>query len=131
MIYSLVVLASPATAVPQRALAFARALLERGHEIRRVFFLDDGVQCGLATAVEAQDEVDQVAEWRALSEEHQVELIACVSSALRRGVLDATEAERHDRGAATLDDAFSIGGLGLLVEAASDSDRLLTFGGTS
>ena len=68
---------------------------------------------------------------RALAEESDIELVACVSSALRRGVLDSTEAERPERVGATLDPAFSIGGLGLLVETGAESDRLLTFGGRS
>ncbi|MEM1114298.1 MAG: sulfurtransferase complex subunit TusD [Pseudomonadota bacterium] len=129
MIYSLVVLAGPATDVPRRALRFAQALLSRGHSLRRVFFLDDGVQCGLATAVPAQDELNQLDEWRKLTHKTQTELVVCISSALRRGVLDGPEAERHERLATTLDAAFSIGGLGLLVEAATDSERLITFGG--
>ena len=128
MIYSLVVLSAPASGVPKRALAFARALKAREHQLLRVFFLDDGVQCGLDTAVEAQDELDQLREWRALANEG-TELIACVSSALRRGVLDEQEAKRHERAGTTLDSSFEIGGLGLLVEAAAGSDRLITFGG--
>ena len=53
----------------------------------------------------------------------------CVASALRRGVLDTIEAERHEKGNATMDPAFTIGGLGLLVEAGASADRLVTFGG--
>jgi tRNA 2-thiouridine synthesizing protein D len=129
VIYSLIVLSPPSTGVPKTALNVTRALLQRGHKVMRVFFLDEGVSCGLGTAVEAQDELDQLTQWTELACEHSVELVLCVSSALRRGVLDSSEAQRHEKSSATISDAFTIGGLGLLVEASASSDRLLTFGG--
>jgi len=48
-----------------------------------------------------------------------------------RGVIDVTEAQRHEKPGSTLDEAFSIGGLGRLVEASAEADRLVTFGGRS
>jgi tRNA 2-thiouridine synthesizing protein D len=67
--------------------------------------------------------------WQALHEEHGVELIICISSALKYGMLDDTEAERHERPAASINPAFTVSGLGQLVDACSHSDRLITFGG--
>ncbi len=129
MIYSLLVHSPPSSASSATAAHFAAALTRRGHEVLRVFFLDDGVWNGLGSAVAAQDHSDTLALWQDLAAEHQVELVVCVSSALRRGVLDQREAGRHEHDCATLDPAFTIGGLGLLVEATAESDRLWTFGG--
>ncbi|MFV0277633.1 MAG: sulfurtransferase complex subunit TusD [Parahaliea sp.] len=128
MHYSLLVLAPPGP-TSYTALHFARAVCAGGHRLERVFFLDAGVANGLATAVPPQGERDLTALWRELAGEHGVELVLCISSAIRRGLLDATEARRHERSAVTVDPAFTLGGLGLLVEATLNTDRLLTFGG--
>jgi len=111
------------------AAQFALALLEAGHSIHRVFFLDDGTYAGAASGVYPQDETDRLAAWLYLAEQQQVELVLCISSALRRGMLDAAEAERHEKKGATVHPAFTVSGLGQLVDAAIASDRLITFGG--
>jgi tRNA 2-thiouridine synthesizing protein D len=130
VIYSLLVLSSPASGSgAQTAAAFAGCALQRGHSIRRVFFLDGGTCAGAATAVFPQDEVDRITPWVELKEQHAVELILCISSALKRGMLDESEARRHEKPASTVHPAFTISGLGQLVDACANSDRLITFGG--
>jgi tRNA 2-thiouridine synthesizing protein D len=52
----------------------------------------------------------------------------CVASALRRGMLDPTEASRYEHDAASVAPEFTISGLGQLIDAAIDCDRLVTFG---
>tara|TARA_R110002110_G_scaffold405550_1_gene624770 strand:+ start:33288 stop:33683 length:396 start_codon:yes stop_codon:yes gene_type:complete len=127
--YALLVLAGPASGHSSLTAArFARALLARGHHLQRVFFLDNGTLTGLASAVTPQDEQGALEQWVQLAAEHQTELILCISSALKRGLLDSTEATRHERPAATAHPSFELGGLGLLVEAAQTADRLVTFG---
>lgn len=127
--YALLVLTAPASGhASLTAGRFARALLARGHRLQRVFFLDNGTLNGLASAVTPQDEPAPLQQWAQLAAEHQTELILCISSALKRGLLDSTEASRHERPAATVHPAFELGGLGLLVESAQTADRLVTFG---
>lgn len=129
MNYALLVLAKPASGAANLcALRFAEAALARGHRILRVFFLDEGASTGLAGAVTPQGETDLLSGWVALGESQGVELVLCISSALRRGLLDATEAERYERECETMHPAFSLGGLGLLVDAQANADRLITFG---
>ncbi len=130
MIYSLLVLSSPASGHGSRhAAAFARQALARGHDIHRVFFLDAGTDTGSAHAVFPQDEQDRLQPWLELAREHDVELVLCITSALKRGMLDDTEAQRHERNGATVHPAFVISGLGQLVDASLHADRLVTFGG--
>jgi tRNA 2-thiouridine synthesizing protein D len=126
--YALLVLGAPGAGDGTlRAGRFARALLARGHTLERVFFYDEAAATGNGNCVFAQDETDRVAHWAALNREHGVELVLCVASALRRGVLDQTEARRYERGA-NLHPAFILGGLGQLVDACARCDRLITFG---
>lgn len=130
MIYSLVVLASPVSGHASRhAMAFARAVIARGHTIRRVFFLDAGTMASASGVVVPQDEADPLRPWSELAQQHAVELVICISSALRYGMLDETEARRYERPGATIDTHFSVSGLGDLVDACANADRVMTFGG--
>ncbi len=130
MIYTLLVMSSPASGHGARtAVAFARAAVARGHQINRVFFLDAGAAAGSGMPVFPQDEADRLQPWVELAEQHGVELVLCISSALKHGVMDETEANRYDRPAATAHPAFEISGMGQLIDAAQGADRLVTFGG--
>lgn len=130
MNYALLVLSSPASGHGARtAVRFAHSAIDRGHTIERVFFLDEGVGTGSQAAVFPQDEADRLAPWIDLAEQHSVELVLCISSALKRGLLDSAEAERYDKAGPTAHPAFIVSGLGQLIDAAARVDRLLTFGG--
>ena len=130
MKFSLLVLNSPGAAQSgDSALAFARAVVEAGHELYRVFFYHEGVQHGDRLAVPAQADIDRQAAWAALAADHKVDLVLCIASAIRRGVLDENEAGRHEQTAASAHPAFELSGLGQLVDAHLHSDRLVTFGG--
>jgi len=130
MKYALLVLDSPASGTANATAArFAHALQARGHQLSCVFFYDAAAETGLSSRVSMQGELDTVQLWRDLAETTGAELVLCIASALRRGVLDANEADRHEKRASTLDPAFTIAGLGRLVEASAEADRLITFGG--
>ena len=62
-----------------------------------------------------------------LASGHQIELIVCVASALRRGILDATESERYEKSDHNLAPGFEISGLGQLIDSSLSADRLVTF----
>lgn len=130
MIFSLHVIDGPYSKQSNlSALRFCEAALIKGHRIKRVFFSGDGVLSGTDLAVTPQDEVDLYKAWQSVATDHQIELVVCVSACLRRGVLNVTEAERYEKQNHNLSDAFVLSGLGQLVEAGLESDRLITFGG--
>jgi len=109
------------------ALHFAKATLDAGHEIYRVFFYNDGVYNASDLIAPPQDETDIRGEWTRLSDLHDVELITCIASSLRRGLLNETESERYEKSAANLNPAFEISGLGQLIDAGLSADRTVTF----
>ena len=130
MIFSLLVQESPVGRQSSHAAyRFARELIARGHTLYRVFFFGDGVLNGTALNCPASGEADLPLAWQQLAEEHGVDLVTCVGSALRRGIIDEREATRHARGAASLRPGFELSGLGQLVEACIRSDRVVDFGG--
>ncbi|MFT7685282.1 MAG: tRNA 2-thiouridine synthesizing protein D [Candidatus Azotimanducaceae bacterium] len=110
------------------ALNFARAIIKNGHELYRVFFYQEAVTCGNALVVAPQDENNLNTSWGDFSDEHNVELILCIASALRRGILNQSEAERYEKDAGNLHPSFTISGLGQLIDAGIESDRLISFG---
>lgn len=107
---------------------FCRAALEAGHEIDRVFFYHDGVNNGTRLTTPPQDDRNVVGRWSELATGHGVDLVVCVAAAQRRGIVDADEAKRHGKDADNIAEGFRISGLGQLVEACIEADRLLVFG---
>ncbi len=110
------------------AYQFTKAALEKGHEIFRVFFYHDGVNNGTRLSVPPQDDRHITNRWSALAKEHQLDLVVCVAAAQRRGLLDANEAKRNGKDADNIADGFRISGLGQLIEAGIQADRLVVFG---
>tara|TARA_B100000959_G_C14940213_1_gene607472 strand:+ start:1007 stop:1315 length:309 start_codon:yes stop_codon:yes gene_type:complete len=102
--------------------------LAQGHEIYRLFFFNDGVYNANRLAVPAQDEFNVQQAWDNLIDEHQLDSVVCVSSALRRGIVDASESGRYALNAVSLSDKSSLSGLGQLVDAGVHSDRVINFG---
>ena len=63
-----------------------------------------------------------------LLKRHNLDLVVCVAAAQRRGMLDEDEMKRHGKDANNLVKGFRISGLGQLIEAGIQADRLVTFG---
>ena len=104
-------LSTPAACV---ALRFASAAVAAGHTVQRVFFYKDAAAIGNRFAAD-DDGVRQ--SWAALAEQASFELAICIAAAGRRGVVEGE----------SLAEGFAIVGLGQLVEAMEQSDRLVTF----
>ena|SRR5690606_15265234 len=128
MNFSLAVYAAPSTQASNTAYRFATTLLDQGHSLYRVFFYMDGVHNGSTLSTPPQDEPNLPTHWQQLAHTHNVDLVICIAAALRRGILDRTEADRYEKPGWNLAAGFSIGGLGQLLDAAVVSDRLITFG---
>lgn len=110
------------------AYNFAKAALEKGHEIFRVFFYHDGVNNGTRLTTPPQDDRHVVNRWSELAKENNIDLVICVAAAQRRGIVDDGEAERNGKDATNIADGFRISGLGQLIEGAVESDRTVVFG---
>ncbi|GAA4648169.1 sulfurtransferase complex subunit TusD [Kistimonas scapharcae] len=129
MQYTLAIYGAPySSQACQTALNFARAAINRGHTIYRVFLYQDAVHTASTLAVPPQDEPHLYAEWETLAKDHDIDMVVCISAALRRGVLDETESDRYDKPHPNMSSAFSVSGLGQLVDGAIHCDRLITFG---
>jgi len=99
------------------AYRFAEAAIAKGHEVSRVFFYNDGVFNANKLSEPQSDDRNIVSLWADLGKENGIDLVVCIAAALRRGVKDEI-----------LQDGFRISGLGQLVEAGIENDRLVVFG---
>lgn len=129
MKFAIALFAAPHLPASRRALRFAQAALADGHEIVRLFFYQEGVHSAVSNVVSPQDEADLPSEWRDFVTANGLDAVVCIAAALRRGVLNAEEAQRYARPAANLQAPWELSGLGQLHEAAQQADRLICFGG--
>jgi tRNA 2-thiouridine synthesizing protein D len=109
------------------AYHFTKALLTKGHRIYRLFFYANGVHNGNFFITSAADELSLITGWQQLIEQYRLDMTVCVASANRRGVLDRTDAEKHEDAFGNLASCFKIGGLGQLVDAILHADRFIVF----
>ncbi len=110
------------------AYQFAKAVLAKGHEIYRVFFYHDGVNNATRLTTPPQDDRNIVNRWSKLADEHKLDLVVCVAAAQRRGIVDEGEAKRNGKDATNLAPGFRISGLGQLIEAGIQAERIVVFG---
>lgn len=130
MIFAILVQGSPGGAASSlAAYRFAETVLAGGHSIARVFFYGAGAAHASAFLVPPAGAADLPRLWQTLAAQHNIELLACIGSALRCGVLDEREAARHDLPTASMREGFELAGLGQLVDATLRGDRLISFGG--
>ena len=110
------------------AYNFVVAALAKGHEIYRIFFYHDGVNNGTRLTSPPRDDRNIVDRWSKLAADHTVDLVICVAAAQRRGIVDADEKKRNSKDADNIAPGFRISGLGQLIEAGIQADRLMVFG---
>lgn len=129
MRYTIIVLGAPyASNSPWSALNFANAVLTNGHEIYRLFFFSEAVHTANALSSPPRNELDINAAWQTFIKTHNLDSVVCIASALRRGVMNKSEAQRHEKDAFNLLDGHDLSGLGQLIEASISSDKVITFG---
>ena len=129
MIFSLAIYSAPQTSqASYSAYQFALSLLAKGHKLYRIFFYQSGVYNASSLITPPQNELHIVHAWQALAQAHNIDMVVCIASALRRGVINEEEALRYNKTSSNLAQGFTISGLGQLLEAAVHSDRVVTFG---
>jgi len=99
------------------AYQFAKAAVEKGHDVIRVFFYYDGVNNANKLSEPQSDDRNLVKLWGELAAEHNIDLVVCVAAALRRGIKDDILAE-----------GYRISGLGQLIELGMAAERTVVFG---
>lgn len=110
------------------AYRFACAAIERGHKLQQIFFSGDGIYHALRYQTPPDDELDLCRCWSQLATEHDIALVVCISAAQRRGLLSEDEAQRQGKHDNDWADQFTVGGLGLWIDASMHADCCMQFG---
>jgi len=110
------------------AYQFVVAALAGGHDVMRVFFYHDGVNNGTRLTTPPQDDRHIQKRWSALAADKGLDLVLCVAACQRRGLVDEGERDRNGKDATNIAEGFRISGLGQLIEAGVEADRMVTFG---
>lgn len=105
MRFSLLVKTAPEADQSKHALRFAQALSESGHSLYRIFFLSAGVM---------HSQTAEAEQWAAVQNATKCDLCLCPASVEKH----LPQQKHHEQ--------FSIGGLVQLVDASTQSDRLVT-----
>nr|BET44682.1 MAG: sulfurtransferase complex subunit TusD [Candidatus Aschnera chinzeii] len=109
------------------AWKFADALITEGHILNSVFFHQDGVSNANAMIFPINDEFNLLAAWKNLKKKAKCQLNVCISSALRRGIINDDEAKSSKIFFATADSDFTFIGLVGLTKAMLICDRTVQF----
>ena len=129
MKFSVVVYASPySSEAAVSALKFSRAVISKGHSIYRIFFFSSGVHNANKLAITPQDETNIQEEWHTLIQENDLDSVVCATSGLKRGLIDEKESKNRKLNYSSIMPSSDLSGLGQLVDAYDNSDRVLSFG---
>lgn len=100
------------------AIELTKAIVKSEHELIGVFFYQDGVLNASTTLSIPSDEYQSHHEWKMLNEKKGLPLHLCITAAEKRGLTDADSSLNIDK-------AFTISGLGELVELTNLCDRVI------
>ena len=109
------------------AYRFAVSAIKLNHHISGIFFYQAGVHNSNNFQSGHADELNLHKAWIALSTNHNIPLLVCVTAANRRGIINQQDADDLDLTHFNLAPPFSEVGLGDLVELLNVSDRVIQF----
>ncbi|MBA6291237.1 sulfurtransferase complex subunit TusD [Colwellia sp. MB3u-70] len=118
---ALVVTTPPNSNLTTTAINLVKAALDSGVSIIGVFFYQDGVLNAAKYLSIPSDEFQTLAQWQQLNSEYNVPLYLCITAAEKRGLSD--ELNNHE--SSNIDSAFTVSGLGELVELTSKAERVV------
>ncbi|REL26982.1 sulfurtransferase complex subunit TusD [Thalassotalea euphylliae] len=117
-VYTLVVTTPPHQNNTATALEFAQATLAAGHTINGIFFYRDGVLNASKLTAMPSDELQAISAFVKLNEDHQVPLHLCITAGEKRGLTD-------DQQTMNIHSAFTVSGLGEMVELSTNADKVI------
>jgi tRNA 2-thiouridine synthesizing protein D len=103
------------------ALTYVEAALIAGINVIGVFFYQDGAMHANKNISIASDEYQAIEHWQRLQQQYQLPLHICITAAEKRGInCDSINSEQ-------INEAFTVSGLGELVELTTKASRLVQF----
>ncbi|AKG07921.1 multidrug transporter [Moraxella bovoculi] len=122
----LLITSSPHSYQGKEALRTAKECLTAG-EVLSVFFYGDGAYTASRLLWQTADVPSISDEWVKLSQQHNLDLPVCVSTALARGITDVDNANRHSLNGDNLRASFRMVGLSELALRIDDGATVIQF----
>lgn len=118
---ALVVTTPPNNNLTTTAINLVRAAINNGVSVIGVFFYQDGVLNAAKNLSIPSDEFQTLSQWQQLNSKYNVPLFLCITAAEKRGLTD----ELTNIELSNIHQAFTVSGLGELVELTSNADRVV------
>jgi tRNA 2-thiouridine synthesizing protein D len=118
---AVVVTTSPFSNLTATAINYVETALQQGITVVGVFFYQDGALHANKNVQIASDEYQSIKHWIRLHTEYNLPLNLCITAAEKRGITCEGDEDK------SISEAFTVAGLGELVELSSSSDRLVQF----
>ena len=110
-----------------RALAFIEGAIANGDTINNIFFYGDGVYHTNNLMLQTSDSHFAHGDWKQLATNHDIQLLVCITAAVKRGIVSQQEAHENGIGFANLHAPFEQAGLGEFFTALHECKRLVQF----
>lgn len=107
------------------AVRFAKALVASGHELKAVFFYQDGTTQANSLLYPASDEPNRYQQWSEFAQQHAVPLLVCVAAGERRGVIGDAQSKANGWQTHNLVAPFVVAGLAEMTMSMLQSDRVV------
>ncbi|PKI16170.1 sulfurtransferase complex subunit TusD [Colwellia sp. 12G3] len=118
---AVVVTTPPYSHLTITALTYVEAALVAGINVIGVFFYQDGAMHANKNISIASDEYQAIEHWQRLHQQYQLPLHICITAAEKRGIAcDVIDNNQINK-------AFTVSGLGELVELTTKASRLVQF----
>lgn len=117
--FSIVVTSSPLSNLTNSAQDIVEAIAMSEHEVKGVFFYQQGVLNASNQIVIPADETQTIKRWQQLKANYNIPLHLCSTAAEKHGLIN------DDEETALIDNAFTLSGLGELVVLTEQSDKVI------
>jgi tRNA 2-thiouridine synthesizing protein D len=117
---ALVVTTPPNSNLTTSAINLVHTAINNNIKLVGVFFYQDGVLNAAKHLSIPSDEFQTLKQWQQLNSDFDIPLYLCISAAEKRGLSDELTDDKSN-----IDAAFTVSGLGELVELTSKADRVV------
>lgn len=118
---AVVITTPPYSPLTTTAISYIEAALIADINVIGVFFYQDGAMHANKNISIASDEYQAIAQWQRLQQQYALPLHICITAAEKRGInCDSIDNEQ-------VNNAFTVSGLGELVELTTKASRLVQF----
>ncbi len=109
------------------ALNYAESVINNGHDLKAIFFYQEGVYHANSLTNIPSDELDTSTGFKQLNADHGTPLLLCVTAADKRGIVNEHHEQEQALPHGNVDPAFTVAGLAEMVTIAAETDRLVQF----